>query len=67
MSADTILNLAGQLLPMLATARVNTLRIPVDGTFQQGEVQGRDGFKAWFQYNIDFETNRAVLQSIFAK
>jgi len=67
MSADTILNLAGQLLPMLSTARVNTLRIPVDGTFQQGEVQVREGFKAWFQYNIDFETNRAVLQSIFAK
>lgn len=64
---DEILSLAGRLLPMISTARVNTLRIPVDGTFQQGDVQVREGLKNWFQYNIDFETNRAVLQHVFAK
>ncbi len=67
MTNAEILNLAGTLLPMVATARINTLRIPVDGTFQDGEVQVREGLKNWFQYNIDFEANRAVLQSVFAK
>ena len=66
MSNATILKLAGDLLPMVATAKINTLRIPVEGTYQQGEVQVREGLKNWFQYNIDFEANRAVLQNIFA-
>jgi len=67
MTNAEILNLAGKLLPMVSTARINTLRIPVDGTFQQGDVQVREGLKNWFQYNIDFEANRTVLQSVFAK
>ena len=67
MTNDQILSLAGQLLPMVATAKINTLRIPVEGTFQHGDVQVREGLKNWFQYNIDFDTNRAVLQELFAK
>jgi hypothetical protein len=39
----------------------------VDGTFQQGDVQVRPGLKNWFQYNIDFEANRKLLQQIFAE
>ena len=66
MSSATILNLAGDLLPMVATCKVNTLRIPVEGTYQHGDVQVREGLANWFQYNIDFEANRAVLQNIFA-
>ena len=67
MTNAEILNLAGTLLPMVSTARINTLRIPVDGTFQQGYVEYKDGYVDWFQYNIDLETNREVLQSVFAK
>ena len=67
MSNAEILKLAGELLPMLATAKINTLRIPVDGTFRGGTVEIRPGYIDWFQYNIDFEANRTVLQSIFAK
>ena len=39
----------------------------MDGTFQQGNVVVRDGLKNWFQYNIDFEANRKLLQQIFAE
>jgi len=67
MSNDQILDLAGDLLPLLGGAQINTLRIPVDGTFSQGDVQIREGLKNWFQYNIDFPTNRQILQHIFEK
>ena len=50
---------------MLSGAQYNSQRIPVDGTFSQGNVQVRPGLKAWFQYNIDFETNREILRRIF--
>ena len=66
MSNSQILSLAGDLLPMISTATVSNLRIPVDGTFQQGDVQVRDGLKNWFQYNIDFAANYQILQMVFA-
>lgn len=50
---------------MLSGARYSSQRIPVDGTFSQGNVQVRPGLKAWFQYNIDFEANREILRRIF--
>jgi anionic cell wall polymer biosynthesis LytR-Cps2A-Psr (LCP) family protein len=50
---------------MLSGARYGSQRIPVDGTFSQGNVQVRPGLKAWFQYNIDFEANREILRRIF--
>lgn len=67
MSNSEILSLAGELLPMLSTASINTLRIPVDGTFQQGDVQVREGLKNWFQYNIDFAANRQIIQMLYTK
>ncbi|MBQ7415412.1 MAG: LCP family protein [Oscillospiraceae bacterium] len=51
--------------PILAGARYTSQRLPVDGTFSQGIVQVRPGLKAWFQYNIDFETNRELMREIF--
>lgn len=50
---------------MLSGARYGSQRLPADGTFSQGNVQVRPGLKAWFQYNIDFETNREILRRIF--
>lgn len=50
--------------PMLATADYGTQQIPANGTFKQGFVQVREGLKNWFQYNIDFDENRKILQDI---
>lgn len=66
MSNGEILGLAGQLLPMLSTAQVNTFQIPVNGTFKQGNAQVRPGFKAWFQYDIDFAANRKAVQKLLS-
>ena len=65
MNKGEIVTTAVDLFPMLAGARINTLRIPVDGTFQQGNVKVRDGLKNWVQYDIDFEANKKVLRDIF--
>ena len=65
MDKGEIVTTAVDLFPMLAGAQINTLRIPVDGTFQQGNVKVRDGLKNWFQYDIDFEANKKVLRDIF--
>ncbi len=53
--------------PMLASVKIQTLRIPVDGTFIGGMVQVRPGYYGWFQYSIDFEANREVLFEIFRR
>ena len=65
MGKGEIVSAAMDLFPMLAGAKINTMRIPVDGTFQQGNVKVRDGLKNWFQYDIDFEANKKVLLEIF--
>ena len=62
-----ILNYAVDIFPMLSSAKVQTLRIPVDGTFVGGMVEVRPGFYGWFQYNIDFEANRKILWEIFRR
>lgn len=67
MSNSEILKLAGEVLPMLSSLQVNNLRIPVDGTFEQGVAQVRPGFKAWVQYRIDFKANYQRLQKLFEK
>ncbi len=66
MSNSEILGLAGQLIPMLSTIKVSSFQIPVNGTFKQGIAQVRPGFKAWFQYNIDFEANRKAVQELLS-
>ncbi len=65
MDNSEILELANELLPLLSGVKINNLRIPVDGTFDQGEVQVREGLKNWFQYNIDFKANYQRLQMLF--
>ena len=67
MSNAQILGYALEIFPLLLEMEFDTMRIPVDGTFQQGNVVVRDGLKNWFQYNIDFEANKKVLQQIFAE
>ena len=65
MDKGEIVTTAVDLFPMLAGAKINTMRIPVDGTFQQGNVKVREGLKNWFQYDIDFAANKKVLREIF--
>lgn len=65
MSNSEIIGYATQLFPMLTSANMESLRIPVDGTFDQGSVEIRKGFTAWFQYNINFEANRDILANLF--
>ena len=65
MTMSEITNYALKLYPMLSGAKVETLRIPVDGTFKGGFVKVSEGLKLWCQYNIDFEANRKALEKIF--
>lgn len=67
MTNAEILKLAGEVLPMLSSLQINNLRIPVDGTFEQGVAQVRPGFKAWVQYRIDFKANYQRMQMLFEK
>lgn len=62
-----ILGYAVDLFPLLSTAKVQTLRIPVEGTFVGGLVVIRPGFYGWFQYNINFEANKEVLWELFRR
>lgn len=66
MTNTEILTYATDLFPMLSGAEMETLRIPVEGTFDAGKVEVRKGFVAWFQYNIDFAANRERLYEVFA-
>lgn len=65
MSNAKIFHYAMGCFPMLATAKIQTLRIPLDGTFVGGMVEVRPGFYGWFQYNIDFEDNKKALWEVF--
>lgn len=67
LSNARILGYAVEFFPMLSSAKVQTLRIPVDGTFVGGLVEVRENFYGWFQYNIDFEANKKVLYEIFRR
>jgi len=67
MSKNEIIDIAVEVAPMLASAELNTMRIPVDGTFRQGTVRVRAGLAAWFQYDIDFASNRKVLRDLMAE
>lgn len=62
-----ILSYAIDCFPMLASANVQTLRIPVEGTFIGGLVEVRPGYYGWYQHSIDFEANRDVLFEIFRR
>ncbi len=67
MSNGEILSLAGKFLPMLTSLQVNSLRIPVDGSFSTGTLQVREGLKGWFEYNVDFRLNHKLLTHLYEK
>jgi LCP family protein required for cell wall assembly len=62
---EKIVPLAMELFPMLGTCEFKNQQIPAEGTFIGGDVKVRPGLKNWFEYNIDFEENRRILQEIF--
>lgn len=67
MSKNEIIDIAVDVAPMLPGVQLDTMRIPVDGSFRQGTVRVRPGLAAWFQYDIDFDANRKVLRDLFAE
>jgi len=67
MEKSDIWDLARDVFPMISGAAVNHQQIPAHGTFKGGTVVVRDNFKGWFQYDIDFEANREILQGIFGE
>lgn len=67
MSQQQIVGYATDLFPMLSGAEVETLRIPVDGTFKTGYIKVSEGMKLWCQLKIDFEANRKVLDEVFGE
>lgn len=60
-----VMTYAMDLFPMLSGATIETLRIPVDGTFTGGYVRVSDTHRMWCQYDIDFEKNRDILREVF--
>ncbi len=67
MSNSELIGYCTRLFPLFAGSQLNTMRLPVDGTFEQGEVEVREGYTNWFQYHIDFEANQEILREIFKK
>ena len=65
MSKNQIMDYVVDMFGMVAGAEINTMRLPVDGTFEEGYVRVAEGMKLWCQYNIDFEANRKILQELF--
>lgn len=65
MDNGEIFSLALEMFPMLSSAQIDTMQIPAHGTFDQGNVLVREGLKNWFQYNIDFETNRKLIWELY--
>lgn len=64
MEQEYIMELVLKCGPVAPVASYGTQQIPADGTYKQGFVQVREGLKNWFQYNIDFAENRAILERI---
>lgn len=64
MDEVTIVGMVLECGPVAATAAYGTQQIPANGTFDQGYVKVREGLKNWFQYNIDFEENRRIIEQI---
>lgn len=62
---ENIYRYAFSLFPMVASAKINSQRLPVNGTFQSGLIRVSEGYMASCQYNIDFAANRKYLEKIF--
>lgn len=64
---NQIMSYVMDLFPMLSETTIETLRIPVDGTFTGGYVRVSETRRMWCQYDIDFAANREILRDIFAE
>ena len=64
---ENIYRYAFSLFPMVASAKINSQRLPVNGTFQSGLIRVSEGYMASCQYNIDFAANRKYLEKIFGE
>lgn len=62
-----VMSYAMDLFPMLSESSIETLRIPVDGTFDEGYVRVSDSHRMWVQFNINFDKNRDILRDVFAE
>lgn len=62
-----IISYALDCFPMLSSGQIQTMRIPLEGTYTSGLVEIREGFCAWLQYDIDFEANKEALWEIFRR
>jgi hypothetical protein len=62
---EQVLKYVVELYPMLKNAKIETLRIPADGTFEEGYIRISDNRRMWCQYHIDFRKNRELLQRLF--
>ena len=67
MTKSEILKYATRLFPMVSGAELNTMRIPLEGTYSGGFVRVWEGMELWCQLNIDFEANQAALEELFAE
>lgn len=64
MEKNEIVDLVLKCAPIAPMASYAEQQIPASGTFKQGYVKVREGLKNWFQYNIDFDKNRTILENI---
>ncbi len=64
MEKSDIWTLARDVFPMIAGATVKNQQIPAHGTFEAGSVRVRENLKGWFEYDIDFDANRKILEEI---
>lgn len=64
---DRIMSYAMELLPMVRNAEIDSLRIPVDGTFEEGYIKISENQKMWCQYHIDFQQNQKILGEYMKK
>ena len=62
---NQIYTYAFQLFPMLSGAQMETQQMPASGTFTSGLIKVAENYLASCQYNIDFATNREMLNKIF--
>ena len=62
---NQIYTYAFQLFPMLSGAQMKTQQIPASGTFSSGLIRVSENYMAYCQYNINFATNRELLNKIF--
>lgn len=67
MSESKLMNYTMDMFSMASGAQINTMRLPVDGTFDEGYIRVSEGMRVWCQMNIDFAANHRVLKDLFSE